>query len=141
MSNAWEDDRPVPTARSGMGCEFILETTEAGQWPILRLLHVMACQILVCHGRFPGRPPLSEFDRIPLKCAIDGNDSKLRSIMLTPSPHGTELRLESGTFDFLQLIGITDDEVLYAKENGGTKLLGRQFFALFYKLETPAQAL
>jgi hypothetical protein len=123
MSNAWEDDHPDPTARSGLGCEFVFETTEAGQWPILRLLHIMACQILACHGRYPGRPPLSVFDRIPLRCAVDGHESNLRTMMLAPSPYGTEQQLESGTFDFVHVVGITEAEALAAKENGGPKFL------------------
>lgn len=123
MSNAWEDAYPDSAACSGLGCEFVFETTEAGQWPILRLLHVMACQILACHGRFPGRPPLGLFDRIPLRCAIDGRDSRLRSVMLAPSPYGTEQQLESGKFDFVQVVGIAEEEALYAKDNGGPKLL------------------
>lgn len=89
MSNAWEDDQPDPKGSSGLGCEFVFETTEPGQWPILRLLHVMACQILACHGRYPGRPPLSIFDRIPLRCAIDRRDSSLRTVMLAPAPMGS----------------------------------------------------
>lgn len=123
MSNAWEDDRPDPTGRSGLGCEFVFETTAAGRWPILRLLHVMACHILVCHGRYPERAPLGVFDRVPLKCPIDGHDSKLRSVMLAPSPHGSDHHLESGTFDFVQVTGITEAEAIYAKENGGPELL------------------
>lgn len=123
MSNAWDDVGPDSTGRSGLGCEFVFETAEAGQWPILRLLHVMACQILVCHGRYPDQTCLSVFDRVPLRCALNGRDSKLRSVMLAPSPHGSEHHLESGTFEFIQVVGITEEEALFAKEHGGPKLL------------------
>ena len=53
MSNAWEDDEPHPDFPSGFGCEFVLETTEQGEWAILRLQHLMAFQILLEHGRYP----------------------------------------------------------------------------------------
>jgi len=139
MSNAWEDDQPDPKACSGLGCEFVFETTEAGQWPIL-LLHVMACQILACHGRYPGRPPLSVFDRIPLRCAIDGRDSSVRTVMLAPSPYGIEQQLESGTFDFVQVVGITEEEALYAKENGGPTLLDRLKNAQAFPVTDPRRA-
>lgn len=140
MSNAWEDDHPDPTAVSGLGCEFVFETTEAGQWPILRLLHVMACQILACHGRYPGRPPLSVFDRISLRCTIDGRDSDLRTVMLAPSPYGSDHQLESGKFDFVQVVGITEAEALYANENGGPKLLDRLNEAHSFPVTDPARS-
>jgi|GEM_PF-566989 len=140
MSNAWNEERPDPTGVSGLGCEFIFETTEAGQWPILRLLHVMAFQILVCHGRYPGRPSLNEFDRIPLRCAIDGRDSRLRSVMLAPSPHGGKQQLESGTFDFLQVVGITEEEALFARQEGGPKLLERLAAAQAFPVTDPMRS-
>jgi hypothetical protein len=45
MSNAWEDDEPRSDGPSGFGCEYVFETTEQGDWAILRLQHLMAFQI------------------------------------------------------------------------------------------------
>ena len=70
MSNAWEDDEPHPEGPSGFGCEFVLETSEPGDWAILRLQHLMAFQILLEHGCYPGREPIAPYARIPLRAPI-----------------------------------------------------------------------
>lgn len=59
---------------------FVFETTRQADGAIQRLLHVMTFQILLGYGRYPGREPLRDFDRIPLSgpiCAFhdDDNDS------------------------------------------------------------------
>lgn len=123
MSNDWESDSPDPTGFSGLGCEFILETVAEAQWAILRLLHVMAFQILLAHQRYPGREMLSAYDRIPLKAPLVG-DSKLTFLIIAP-PVGVpaNVQLESGRFEFSHLAAVTDPEANFAREIGGPKLL------------------
>jgi len=75
MSNDWDAGQPDPTTPSGLGCEFIFETPQQAEWAILRLLHLMTFQILLCHGRYPGRQPMSDFDRVPLRGPICFEDS------------------------------------------------------------------
>lgn len=99
----------------------------------------MACQILVCHDRYPGRSPLSLFDRIPLKCPIDGGNSQVHSVMLAPSPHGNDHCLESGTFDFVQVVGITENETIYAKSHGGPQLVDLLKAANAFPVTDPAR--
>src|SRR5262245_24247998 len=48
MSNEWEAERPDPSERSGIGCEFVLETPQQSQWAIIRLLYLTVFQILIC---------------------------------------------------------------------------------------------
>jgi Suppressor of fused protein (SUFU) len=79
MSNAWEDDEPRADGPSGFGCEFVLETTEQGEWAILRMQHLMAFQILLENGRYLGRDPLTPYDRIPLRASITPEPSKTAS--------------------------------------------------------------
>jgi len=123
MSNAWEAEEPDPTAQSGMGCEFVFETTEQGNWAILRLLHVMTFQILLCHGRYPGSGPLDDYHRLPLRGPIR-EGSSLTHFMLAPPLHfSRHAELESGSFDFYQLIGITAAEVACARARGGPALV------------------
>jgi hypothetical protein len=123
MSNAWEAEKPDSNAVSGLGSEFIFETTIKADWAILRLLHAMAFQILLCHGRYPGKSPLADYDRIPLREPISGAASALTWLMVTPSPRVTEVRLESGHFSFFQLIGVSEAEAAHARSHGGPAMV------------------
>lgn len=124
MSNDWEAAAPDTTTASGLGCEFIFETTQQAQWAILRLLHLMVFQILLCHGRYPGREPLRDFDRVPLRSSIRPEPSVLTYLMLSPpSRFPRETQLESGHFDFYQTVGIGESEAAYARSHGGDALL------------------
>jgi hypothetical protein len=60
--------------------------------------------------------------------------------MLAPSPYGTGHQLESGKFDFVQVVGITEGEALYANENGGPKLLDRLNEAQAFPVTNPRRA-
>lgn len=125
MSNDWESEIPNPKRPSGLGCEFILEAVSESQWAIVRLLHIMAFQILLAHGRYPGRERLSTYDRLPLKTSLVGT-SQLTFLILTP-PHQVPMtaQLESGRFDFFHIAAVTDSEAAYAREQGSEELFER----------------
>lgn len=124
LSNAWEADSPKPDEISGLGNEFIFECPEQSRWALLLLRGMVAFQILLSAGRFPGKGLLNVWDRIPLRAPIDDSSSALNWVLLTPSPNFSELqKLPSGRFHFLQFVGITEDEADYARRNGGDKLL------------------
>src|SRR6185436_19657162 len=96
MSNEWEADEPDPTTPSGLGCEFVFETPQQAEWAIVRLLHVMIFQILLCHGRYPGSEPLSDFHRMPLGGPILAGQSVITRVMVAPpSRFPREAHLES----------------------------------------------
>jgi len=124
MSNDWEANQPDPTTPSGLGCEFVFETTEQSEWAILRLLHLMTFQILLGYGRYPGRDPMTDFDRIPLRGPIRSGLSVLTHLMIAPpSRFPREARLDSGPFDFYQVVGISEGEAAFARAHGGSALL------------------
>ena len=123
MSNDWEADRPDPTTPSGLGCEFVFETTQQSEWAILRLLHLMTFQILLCHGRYPGREPLSDFDRIPLRVPILEHSVLTYLMAAPPSGFPREAKLDSGSFDFYQIVGISEAEAAFARSHDGPALL------------------
>jgi|SRR5678815_2684123 len=124
MSNDWEADRPDATTPSGLGCEFVFETTQQSEWAALRLLHLMTFQILLCHGRYPGREPLSDFDRVPLRGPIRSGHSVLTHLMVAPpSRFSREAQLDSGSFDFYQIVGISEAEASFARSHDGSALL------------------
>lgn len=138
MSNAWEADGPDPAAVSGLGCEFIFETTEPGDWAILRLLHLMTFQILLSHGKYPGREPMSDFHRVPLRGPIRPGSSVLTHLMLAPpSRFPREVQLESGTFDFFAVVGLAEAEVAFARAQGGDSLLARLTAAGVFPVTDP----
>jgi Suppressor of fused protein (SUFU) len=124
MSNAWEDDEPRADGPSGFGCEFVLETTEQGEWAILRLQHLMAFQILLENGCYPGRDPLTPYDRIPIRASITPESSDLRWLILAPPvSFPSRFELASGSVELYEVFGATDDEATYAREHGGDELV------------------
>ncbi len=124
MSNAWEDDEPNPDGPSGLGSEFVLETTEQAEWAILRLQHLTAFQILTAHGRYPGHDPVRPYARIAQQGPINFQESELRWLILAPPvSFESEFALESGWVELHEAFGATEDEAGYARKHGGDKLV------------------
>ncbi len=84
MSNACEDDEPRSDGPSEFGCESVLGAAEQGDWAILRLQHLMAFQILLEHGRYPGLEPITPHDRVPLRASITPEASDHRLLIVAP---------------------------------------------------------
>lgn len=124
LSNPWDDETNPPDV-SGLGCEFVLETTEQSQWAIRRLHELMAYQILLCHGRYGEAEPMGWYNRMPLRDSIDytGN-SEIRNLMLCPPANFPgEFQLDSGEVVLLAVAGITNEEKAWATQNDGEQLL------------------
>lgn len=120
MSNAWEDQKPNKNGPSGFGSEFVFETTMQSEWAIYRLLHLMAFQILLRHGRFPGRDSLELYHRIPLRTSITPGTSSIRwLILLPPQTYPSRFQLESGWVDLFAVVGITPSEAAFARKHDG----------------------
>ncbi|MHB1871314.1 MAG: suppressor of fused domain protein [Steroidobacteraceae bacterium] len=126
MSAPWDAEEADPNAVSGLGWDFIFESSVQGDWAIRRLLQLMGYQILLCHGRYPGRDPLGVFVRLPLRGPIWDADSDVQFLMIAPpdSSTGTQ-QLESGSFELLPMVGVTNAEVAFARVQGGEALLER----------------
>ncbi len=124
LSNAWFDETPDPSGTSGFGCEFIMETPEKADWPIIRLHQIMKYQIDICCGKHGGADPLSDNDRIPLGGAIDFMDSSLTHLILAQPPSIAQgFQQGSGSADFYLMFGITEVERDFAKRSGGNVFL------------------
>jgi len=126
LSNPWESGSPAPEGElSGLGREFVFETTEPGDWAILRLQHVAAFELLLAAGRYSGHEPLGLHDRLPLRGPITFRDeSALRWLLVASDAwYAPTFTLESGEVDLLTLVGITDDEAQLGREQGGDELL------------------
>lgn len=126
LSNAWFDEHFSADVVSGFGCEFVLETTEDALWPIHRLHQLMAYQIGLSCGVYPGSPPLACLDRIPMRTPIDWKTSALTYVMLaSPIDYPGDFTQQSGRADFLGVAGISESEAAFGREHGSSKLLAQ----------------
>ena len=143
-SNPWdqEDDAYDPSAQSGSGIEFILATTERGDWAIRCLQNLLAYDLLLCTDYFEGREPLAEGDRIPLGSPIDGKENCLvRNVILSrASSLPSDFNLPSGQVGFLTFTGVTDGEKDFAKENSTDALVNRLQPLGFFPVTDPHRA-
>jgi Suppressor of fused protein (SUFU) len=124
LSNEWFEEEFSPENVSGLGCEFVLETTERADWPIHRLHELMTFQIGLCCDLYDGAPPLAYGDRVPLGGSIDYLKSALsHATIIEAISFPSEFQQESGVADWFQVVGITNAEKLYAKEHGPDALV------------------
>jgi hypothetical protein len=123
LSNAWDDTAPEPDAISGLGSEFLMETVEQSRWAIVILRQLVAYQILLAHGRYPGKVVLGFWDWIDLRTPIDSSASLMTKVLFIPSPNnGGPRQLSTGRFSFLQIVGLTGEELAFMQKHGVAKL-------------------
>ena len=116
MSNAWESDEPEEY--SGLGTEFIIETESESDWAINSLRSLMAFNILVSVGHYGDKPLLDYGDRVPMAMAPN-----IKSLLVVkPNKLPDSFELMSGKVDVLQMTGITEAELEFAKNNGSEML-------------------
>lgn len=140
MSTPWDAEAGESSAVSGLGYEFVFESDVQGDWAIRRIWQLMAYQILLSHGRYPGREPLGVFDRLPLRSPIWSEDSDLQYLMIAPADPSTgSQRLESGSFDLWRIVGITEAEAAFARAHGGDALLAQLHTAGAFPVTDPAR--
>lgn len=117
MSNPWlADEKEV---FSGLGVEFLLETQEESSWGIDVLQSLMAYNILLSVGRFGEQQMLDHGDRVPL--AIPPNLSHV--VFSVPQHFPVSIELKSGQVELLQVVGITPEELAYAKLKSSYELV------------------
>ena len=125
LSNPWGIDPAdkQPDQYSGLGFEFFMQTAEPAPWVMEVLASLMAMQILVTQELIAG-DLVEPFDRVPLGRALDKSDhSLIRNLLILPPEHiPAQARLDSGVFDLLLCVGITDAEVQFARAQDGPGL-------------------
>lgn len=122
LSNPW-DDEASPEEYVGYGCEFAIETSEQGEWPISLLHHLAAMQLSSIAERI-SMEPLSMGDRVALHGAIDRRESVLRRVLLSePVTFPALLRQRCGIADWLFCTGITEEEKAYGASHGHDELV------------------
>lgn len=140
-SNPWEQSPEEfdPDGESGAGAEFTLATTEAGDWAIRTLQSMLAFDILLRAGRFPGKQHLGLNDRIPLRAPLNGDPAcVLRNLVMT-GPEGIPIgfQLPSGKVLLAGFTAISDDELKEAKQSGSPGLIDRLRGAGFHPVNDP----
>jgi hypothetical protein len=140
-SNPWEQspDEFDPDGESGTGVEFTLATTEAGDWAIQTLQSMLAFDILLGTGRFPGREYIGLNDRIPLRAPLNGDPfCVLRNLIMTePEDIPSEFKLPSGKVLLTGFTAISDTELNEAKQSGSAVLIDRLRVAGFHPVNDP----
>jgi Suppressor of fused protein (SUFU) len=126
-SNPWDQDPREydPQGESGAGVEFTFAVSEQGDWAIEALQNMLAFDLLLGAGLFPGRERFSLHDRIPLRAPINGDhDCQIRNLVLVEREDGAQgFSLPSGEVILVGFTGITDTELEFAKVNGSDALL------------------
>lgn len=142
LSNPWNLDKPEPdpSGFSGCGFELSLCTPAASDWAIAVLHHLMAWQLLVAVGTVQGQP-LGVGQRVPLGGAIDGSRDGAMTWVVVEKPDQFEpsFELPSGKVDWLQLCGVTDSEVEFARKNSQGDLLKRLRTQAIWPVSDPAR--
>ncbi len=116
MSNPWETEEPEEY--SGLGVEFLLETADEENWAVQVLQSLMAYNLLLAAGQMGNYPLLDYGHRIPLAIS-----DKIKTMMLTqPHAYPQSVSIKSGCVDLLQVVGITQAELDFAKENSSNEL-------------------
>lgn len=126
---------------SWLGVELVIETGRRADWPLLALRRLLAYQVLVHHGAYGDVPGLACGARVPLGGPIDpATDSALRFALITqPSHYPSGAQLESGRFDFLHVVGISESERDFAKVSGNARLIEKLALAEAYPVTDPAR--
>ncbi|HEX2912130.1 MAG TPA: suppressor of fused domain protein [Chloroflexia bacterium] len=118
FSQPWKIEDPAQLDRnnySGAGFEIVLRTPERAGWAVDVLHRLSAYQIGVYFEKLKGKL-FTYHDWMPLNGPISSQypDSKVRGMFITrPQDYPARFELRSGQVDFLQIVGITGDELAY----------------------------
>lgn len=132
LSNPWNLAAPGvdPSGFSGLGFELCLATPAAAAWAPQLLHNLMAYELLVAVGSYPGAELFEYGNRIPLHGPVTGHpgsgeaDSAIRWLLCeTPPQFAPSFELPSGRVDLFLLVGVTEAEVGFAREAGQPTLV------------------
>ena len=105
------------------------------------LRRLLAWQVLVFHGAYGDVPGLACDACVPLGGPIDGGQSALHfALIARPRHYPASVRLESGRFDFLHVVGISESERAYANVHGSARLAEKLALAEAFAVTDPTRA-
>jgi hypothetical protein len=142
-SNPWDDEPEhydVANA-SGAGVELTFATSEQGDWAIRVLQSLLAYDLLLRVGRFPGGKPLVPGSRVPLGGSMNGRaECLLRNIVVTEAEgFADSFQLPSGQAQFFGTTAITDAELAEARQTSSAELVARLRAAGYHPVNIPAR--
>ncbi|HLQ38323.1 MAG TPA: suppressor of fused domain protein [Planctomycetota bacterium] len=127
LSNPWNLDAPGkdPSGFSGLGFELVLQTPQPVEWGVQLLHNLMAYELLVAVGRYPGAALFEYGNRVPLLGSITPEFASAIQWLLveTPSHFEPSFDLPSGRVDFYLLVGATEAEVDFARQTSHDMLV------------------
>jgi len=129
LSNPWEEESPPddPSDLSGLGVEYVFNTTARADWAVQLVHYVTAYDLLLNSGAFGDREAISPGDRIPVQIRDRSERlSPIRTLMVV-EPEFIQARqsLDSGEFYLLQLVGITESEAEFVRASDTSELCAR----------------
>ncbi|MCF7751637.1 suppressor of fused domain protein [Bacillus subtilis subsp. subtilis] len=117
LSNPWDQTDPDPDGVSGLGMEFLLQTTARAPWALALVQRFCAYQLLLAAGRMGDHAPLDLWDRMRIGAPIDNADSQLQALVFAPAEHFGDIQtLASGQFRFLQMLPLTLEEHAFGQQ-------------------------
>ncbi len=129
-----------PEGQSGIGTELVLEAPAQSPWAIRVLQRLFAYQILLSHGNFRDMRPLNYGHRVPAGGPVDGKKSLVKFLAIAePEHYAASAQLDSGKFQFLHAIGITESEVEFAKTRSTKKLIAALKAQRHFPVTEPAR--
>jgi len=106
--------------KTGIGYELVIHSNEEARWPILRLLDMMAYNLVCLKAFAPG-------GRFQVEGTLDGAaDSKLNGFVFVEDPGlPWGFALPSGQAQLLTAVGVTRNELAFSRSNGMERLMER----------------
>jgi len=121
LSNPWNLDQEGrdPSGFSGLGFELMVETPAAADWAVPLLHNLMAYELLVAVGTYDNAELLEYGNRVPLGGSITPTFDSAISWLLVEPPQRVppSFEIASGRVDLYQLVGVTEAEVEFARQN------------------------
>jgi hypothetical protein len=121
LSNPWNLDQEGrdPSGFSGLGFELMVETPAAADWAVPLLHNLMAYELLVAVGTYDNAELLEYGNRVPLGGSITPTfDSAICWLLVEPPQRvPPSFEIASGRVDLYQLVGVTEAEVEFARQN------------------------
>lgn len=143
-SNPWaqEPTEYDPAGESGAGVEFLFQASEDGAWAVHLLQYLLAYELLVANGLYPGGSVLRPGSRVSLKSPINGEPDCVVRHMVATEPEGMPpgFALPSGTVSFLAFTGATDAEIAFARKNSTAELIDALRSAGHHPVTDPRRA-
>ena len=143
LSNPWYDspDDYFINDYSGLGVEFVMETPEKSIWAIAIMQRIAAYNILLDAGRLGEYMVLDYNTTLPLHGPINiTGKSLLQAIgLFRPTHYSPVFTLDSGSVDFLHIMGLTIPEFDFCRQRSPEELLEIFEREDIYPLTDPAR--